>query len=673
MDNLRKIVQDTLKESFKIYSPAGKPVQVGQFLYHKSPPCYRPLIQNKGLEPNVGDSYSCYVFGDGYEEAEECKPAIFATNSELKKDWFDSTYDDDIWQIDTSKIKNKWFVDNHYKNLKHVVTFENIPPQALKLIYKGTGNSIGEAKQPGKKTTTLYHGTNHPDALDGNGYVFLSTKKEFAEDYGDLIFECEVNLGKVFKTWEPENIKTLYAAGFKLTDDYITQSYGPDDEIAQFYDFENDYYPTAESFINSPFFGSDTWEAIEHSHGVTDWIFSNFDSIGILEGGVVNYYTPKKNIVSKKQIDKTKKKMPWDDDQLNEGHYTTWKKIESLEEDVEELEPKAAELVQKLSKHFKLTKIFPLGSGTQGIAYYIPNNRVLKITTDRSEVAEAHKIQGKKLKHLANIYGTYTLKGQYEGFYVIISELLDYDEDIDSAGYYLKDVLSEDHYEEEAYYKNDHRLLTRIFYGQVTEREIKQIRKDIPVYLKSDQAKVALWYLDGMIGIFKELKANNIKSSDWGTMNLGVKKNGNLAMFDLGYGGETPAATIPDIHLNEKELQEFWSANEYPEFTDGQFNPTFHNKPYPPAMNMNTAPLSNESVITSEELNKKKLPYMFPEMFDDFLIEKTEAEIREIAPTIDLNQPIKKLLKDLEENYPSIFDDFADWIFNKQKNKTTMS
>lgn len=523
-----------------------------------------------------------------------------------------------------------------------------------------------------RKTITLYHGTNHPESLDGNGYVFLSTQKSFSESYGDLIFECEVDLGNVFKTWEPKNIKDIYAAGFKLTDDYITSSYDESDEIAQYYDFKNDYYPTAESFINGPFFGSDTWEAIEHTRGLTDWIFSKYDSIAIFEGGVVNYYTSTGRIVSKKLIDKEKKKMPWDEDQINEGHYTTWKKIEPIDEDVETLEPKAAELVQKLSKHFKINKIFPLGSGTQGIAYYIPNNRVLKITTDRSEVAEAHKIQGKKMKHLANVYGTYTLKGEYEGFYVIILELLDYSEDIDNAGYYLKEVLSQEDYEEEEYYRNDHRFFTRLFYNKVSEEEIKKIRKDIPVYLKSHQAQAARWYLDGMIGIFKELKENNIQSSDWGTMNLGVKKNGNLAMFDLGYTQSEPGNTIPDIHLNEKELQEFWSANEYPEFTDGQFNPTFHNRPYLPAMNMNTAPLSNESVMTPEEINKKKLPYRFPEMFDDFVIEKTEAEIREIAPNIDLNQAPKVLIKDLEKNYPSIFDDFAEWIFNQQKNKTTM-
>lgn len=65
---------------------------------------------------------------------------IFAVNSDNKKDWWDSTYDDDIYRIDTTGLKNKWYVDPNFDLKDHrIITFENIPSKSIKLIYKGTG------------------------------------------------------------------------------------------------------------------------------------------------------------------------------------------------------------------------------------------------------------------------------------------------------------------------------------------------------------------------------------------------------------------------------------------------------------------------------------------------------------------------------------------------------
>ncbi len=75
----------------------------------------------------------------------KCKPAIFATNSTNKRAWFDSTYDDDIWEINTEMIPDvMWYKDRHYDTrLKHIVTFQDIPLNALTLKYKG--ESIGDS------------------------------------------------------------------------------------------------------------------------------------------------------------------------------------------------------------------------------------------------------------------------------------------------------------------------------------------------------------------------------------------------------------------------------------------------------------------------------------------------------------------------------------------------
>ncbi len=108
-----------LKESEsknKEYSPAGKEVTPKEKVYHQSNPIFRNKIEEQGLKVRAGECYKIYV---GY--GEKCIPAIFATNSSNKRAWFDSTYDDDVWEIDTTKIPNvKWFKDRHFDSRREI-------------------------------------------------------------------------------------------------------------------------------------------------------------------------------------------------------------------------------------------------------------------------------------------------------------------------------------------------------------------------------------------------------------------------------------------------------------------------------------------------------------------------------------------------------------------------
>jgi hypothetical protein len=134
--DLRQTIRRILKE---LYSPAGKEYTPGKYIVHVSNPTWRENIELTGLQVSVGDCYQEYVGGDV-----ECQQAIFATDSMEEKYWFNSTYDDDVWLIDTECAGVSWFKDRHfdfgdYKN--HIVTFENIKPNCLKLIHKGTGEN----------------------------------------------------------------------------------------------------------------------------------------------------------------------------------------------------------------------------------------------------------------------------------------------------------------------------------------------------------------------------------------------------------------------------------------------------------------------------------------------------------------------------------------------------
>jgi hypothetical protein len=121
------------------YNPAGKEITPNKIVIHKSSPVWRESILKIGLQASAGDCYKTYV---GY--GEKCIPAIFATNSTNKRAWFDSTYNDDVWGINTEMIPDvKWYKDKHFESSKkHIVTFENIPPKAIKLIHEGNGRSL---------------------------------------------------------------------------------------------------------------------------------------------------------------------------------------------------------------------------------------------------------------------------------------------------------------------------------------------------------------------------------------------------------------------------------------------------------------------------------------------------------------------------------------------------
>ncbi len=110
-------------------------VTPNRYVYHKSVPIFRDKISQLGLIPQRGDQWLTTTPIRG--------KAIFATNSDDPKQWFDSTYDDDVWKIDTSKLDNKWFSDPNFKESDgFILTFDNIPPRAIELIYGGTGESL---------------------------------------------------------------------------------------------------------------------------------------------------------------------------------------------------------------------------------------------------------------------------------------------------------------------------------------------------------------------------------------------------------------------------------------------------------------------------------------------------------------------------------------------------
>lgn len=121
-----------IKKFNELFSYVG--TITNRYVYHSSNPIFRNAISKEGLiVKNKSDVWLSNTKID--------KACIFATNSDNKDDWFDSTYDDDIYQIDTSKLNNEWFIDPNFieSTDQHVITFENISLNAIKLIHIGSG------------------------------------------------------------------------------------------------------------------------------------------------------------------------------------------------------------------------------------------------------------------------------------------------------------------------------------------------------------------------------------------------------------------------------------------------------------------------------------------------------------------------------------------------------
>jgi len=125
----------------------------------------------------------------------------------------------------------------------------------------------------------LYHGSpdghsfnNRGNLLDG---TFFSTDESEAESYGKHVSKVELVGGlRLFDSLDYNDLKLLFDEFDELYDTY----YSEDDP---------EYYITSPEDMPS----SDTWEPIENTEGVIDWIRNNgYDGIWIYEGGIKNLF-----------------------------------------------------------------------------------------------------------------------------------------------------------------------------------------------------------------------------------------------------------------------------------------------------------------------------------------------------------------------------------------------
>lgn len=195
---------------------------------------------------------------------------------------------------------------------------------------------------------------------------------------------------------------------------------------------------------------------------------------------------------------------------------------------LEDLESEFDWVVMEFSKktQYKVTKF--IGSGEHGDAYLTEDDKVVKITTDKSEYDESRKLLNKKPIHLPTIYDCFSVESKRltRPLWIIVLEHLRHNrKEQEYLFNHLEDAFENDlglnFMDELSSYQVDHNttdeMIDFLNHLNVTEDIVE--------------------YYGQIISMIDEMKKYGIKSIDYGPNNFGFRGN-TLVFFDLGFGEE---------------------------------------------------------------------------------------------------------------------------------------
>ncbi len=188
-------------------------------------------------------------------------------------------------------------------------------------------------------------------------------------------------------------------------------------------------------------------------------------------------------------------------------------------------------VAKKVAEKYKLNTPNYIGGGENGVAYDIGNDKILKITSDKSEANENINLIGKPLEYIAHPYNVYVIKSNSDlsipETYGIILEKLEtapehFKRLFGRLRFAFKEILGIELSQAVDYF---------LFDEFTDKNDIEKIEK----YLSKNPEDYEFFH--GLLNIAEEANENNILSIDYyNYKNLGYKKNGNLAFFDVGFG-----------------------------------------------------------------------------------------------------------------------------------------
>lgn len=191
-----------------------------------------------------------------------------------------------------------------------------------------------------------------------------------------------------------------------------------------------------------------------------------------------------------------------------------------------------AEKVQIAKEQMNAKGMRLLGGGLHGLAFSLPNNKVLKITDSYSEYKAARILEGHKNDYLVDIYKAEYLDN-HNTIYVILQERLRLLSEHDYRCLEYLDSVTTYDWSHSTYPTNIEEMEEKILRGtNGLERPINDSKTGRPVsnYIKNKALK---FYRDAQ-GCHKEAqKKRSIHIMDMHKLNMGFKPNGNLGMFDI--------------------------------------------------------------------------------------------------------------------------------------------
>lgn len=237
------------------------------------------------------------------------------------------------------------------------------------------------------------------------------------------------------------------------------------------------------------------------------------------------------------------------------NRYVEYNLNENLNEEVTGFEKSSGDKIANYvaKKLYNTTPKF-IGEGAFGYAYDI-GDKVIKVTTDKSEAVDSINIKGKDNKHIANIYDVFHTdvkkKSGSESVYVIVLEKLQTPEEIEDIYYSLDEIL--DNY-------TDRQGIPSILVDEYIHNRYvwdKEVGDEVLNYVLKDHPKERK-FLEGLMAIADEAKVNGMSSMDFiNPTNLGYKRDGTLAFFDAGFCDyyKEPNTPISKMNIGENVQQ----------------------------------------------------------------------------------------------------------------------
>ena len=169
---------------------------------------------------------------------------------------------------------------------------------------------------------------------------------------------------------------------------------------------------------------------------------------------------------------------------------------------------------------YKLDKF--VGSGTCGAAYELPNNIILKVSTDGKEADAAEDLKEKESEYLADIYKVIVVEN--ETFVILLEKL----ENLTQSQIYAFNCFWKSYMDFKSLYNTE---TLPVFLATGYNKDLAELLKQEDKFNKVPGYSTLQIYED-LLMIYNEAKSKGVLVTDIQVDNMG-QKNGHLSMFDI--------------------------------------------------------------------------------------------------------------------------------------------